>query len=834
MSEIIGTAQLDLGFNYKAFENQLNGIANRTEKMVGGAFKKLGGIIAGAFVVDKLFNFGKASIGLASDLEEVQNVVDVVFESMSQDVNNFAKNALEAYGMSELSAKRFTSTMGAMLKSSDITGKQMLDMSKGITALTGDMASFYNLNHEETFRKIRSGLSGEVEPLRQLGINMSVANMEAFAMSKGIKKAWGSMTQAEQTLLRYNYLMSVTGDAQGDFARTSGSWANQTQILSEQWKSFQATMGAGFINVLTPVIQQLNILIKQLQVAANYFRAFTEAITGVQKDSSQASKSTMGVGVSAVSAAKDVKKAGKAIIGSLMGFDELNNLTEKTSENMDDMSEGMADIAIPDLGGMNGIDPVDIGIDPTTFDPFLSVLDTIRSKAIELGQFLVNTFGPPLQTALNSVVPELLKWKDTLANAFSGIGSLWAPLKDWFITEMIPVWQKGIVLAGHILSGLLDSSRKVFEGIKNAAMPVLEWFVNDGLSLLTDFKTQCLNLYKTIFDVAKSIFDTLWSGAIQPGLMVVSHMIVGLLDSLKGFWDKFGADIFAGVNQAFLNLQGLFMSLWGYLQPVVQNLLDELTWLWDKHLKGVVDEVLNFVGKLATGALEIYNKFVVPIAQWLIKELGPVFQEVFTIIGDVLGTALGIIADVVKGIIKALGGIIDFLVGVFTGNWEKAWEGVKNIFGGIFDAIIGILKGAVNLIIDGINSLIRGLNKIKVPEIDIPGMGKVGGFGFNIAQIPKLARGGIIDEPTLAMVGEKRKKEAVVPLEDTSFVDAIASAVATAVLQAMQLSQSNNNNNNNQQSEAVMQLDGIQIARLILPYIRNELNRTGVRLEGSL
>ena len=172
--------------------------------------------------VKAIVGFGKSCIDLGSDLTEVQNVVDVTFGTMNKQVDKFAKGAIKQFGLSETAAKRYTSTMGSMLKSMGLTTEQAYDMSTTMTGLTGDMASFYNLDAETAFEKIRSGISGETEPLKQLGINMSVANLEAYALAQGITTSYNSMTQAEQAMLRYNYLLDATADAQGDFARTSG------------------------------------------------------------------------------------------------------------------------------------------------------------------------------------------------------------------------------------------------------------------------------------------------------------------------------------------------------------------------------------------------------------------------------------------------------------------------------------------------------------------------------------------------------------------------------------------------------------------------------------
>ncbi len=159
--------------------------------------------------------FAKKGLALASDLQEVQNIVDVTFgEQGSKMIDSWAKDAAKSFGMSELQAKQFNGTMGAMLKSMGLSEDQVLDMSQSIAGLSGDFASFYNLDSEEAFAKIRAGISGETEPLKQLGINMSVANLEAYALSQGITESYNSMTQAEQALLRYNYLMRASADAQ--------------------------------------------------------------------------------------------------------------------------------------------------------------------------------------------------------------------------------------------------------------------------------------------------------------------------------------------------------------------------------------------------------------------------------------------------------------------------------------------------------------------------------------------------------------------------------------------------------------------------------------------
>lgn len=764
-----GRIDLDLGVNYRQFNRQLMGISNNAESMVGSKFSKLGKLIGVAFAVGAIVNFGKKSMELASNLNEVQNVVDVTFGGMRGQINDFAKDALFSFGMSELSAKKFTSTIGAMMKSSKITGQQLVDMSEGVTALAGDMASFYNLSQEDAFTKISAGLAGETEPLRRLGVNMTVANLEAYALSKGITKSYQAMTQAEQTLLRYNFLMNATSDAQGDFARTSGSWANQVRLMSEQWKIFSGTMGQGFINMLAPILRGLNWLIQRLQIAAQYFRAFTELVFGAQNVTSTTAASTDDMTDAVGGAGKATKKAGKDVKSSLASFDEINTLATQTADSMDGIAEGAGAV---DLGQGN----VAVGVDTTGVDQF-------KSKIIELGA--------------------------DIQRVASYFGIAFAP---------------GIELAKGIFDGFRTSATKVFNDIKLAALPIFNWFATEGVSLFSSYTSGVMLVLQGLLDSIKLKFDTVWDTAVRPGLDLLSSMILDTLNIIKGFWDKWGGDIIAGITTAIDNVKILFLEMWTYVQPIVQTFLDTLSWLWDNHFKGVLTGITDLVGKLITGALDIYNKFIVPVTGWLLKTFGPIIKEVFQTAIEVIGTLLATVLDIAAGILKSLGGIIDFIVGIFTGDWKKAWGGVKDVFSGIIDSIVAVFKGGINLIIDAVNFMVRQLNKIK---FDVPSWVPILGgktWGFSIPAIPKLAEGGIAYAPTLAMVGDNKNSN--VDPEVISPLSKLQDMVANAVIAAMQAAGAMSNKQSTT-GDIIFQVDGVTFARIFGPFLDRENQRVG-------
>lgn len=217
-------------------------------------------------------------------MAEVQNVVDVTFPNMTAKVDEFAKSAAQSFGLSETMAKQYTGTFGAMAKAFGFTEKQAYDMGSTLTGLAGDVASFYNLSQDEAYTKIKSVFTGETESLKDLGVVMTQTALDSYALANGFGKTTSKMTEAEKVALRYAFVQDQLSAAQGDFARTSGSWANQVRILQLQFDSLKATIGQGLINLFTPIIKAVNTLIGRLATLANAFKSFTELITG-QKSS---------------------------------------------------------------------------------------------------------------------------------------------------------------------------------------------------------------------------------------------------------------------------------------------------------------------------------------------------------------------------------------------------------------------------------------------------------------------------------------------------------------------------------------------------------------------
>ena len=239
--------------------------AKESTNNIGNSFSGMLKTIAAGFSAAKigkaLLDLGKEAVQAASDLREVQNVVDTTFgEAGAAKIEAWAKKAGTQFGLTETQAKRFTSTLGAMMKSSGMAGDEIVTMSTDLAGLAADMSSYYNLDFDTAFQKIRSGISGETEPLKQLGINMSVANLEAFALQQGLQKTFSQMSQGEQTMLRYQYLMQATADAQGDFAKTSDGYANGMRSLETEIASLKTNLGENLLPAVQWAVGELNSL----------------------------------------------------------------------------------------------------------------------------------------------------------------------------------------------------------------------------------------------------------------------------------------------------------------------------------------------------------------------------------------------------------------------------------------------------------------------------------------------------------------------------------------------------------------------------------------------
>ena len=286
--------------------------------------------VIGVGLTAGLYKVGKASLDAASDLQEIQNVVDVAFKDMSYKIEEFTKICIEHFGMSQLSAKQTAGSFMAMGASIGLTKEAASDMAVELTGLTGDFASFYNISQQYAKVALSAVYTGETETLKRYGIILTEANLQEYALTQGITKKVKAMNAEEKTLLRYNYIMQATENMHGDFERTQESWANTLRVLKERWTQLLSVVGAGTIQVIQPFIRMISEATSKLIGLFQYIND----LLGIE-----ASLDTAEVSQDMEELSDSVEEAGETIKHQLGSFDKLNNLITTTNKANDDTSD---------------------------------------------------------------------------------------------------------------------------------------------------------------------------------------------------------------------------------------------------------------------------------------------------------------------------------------------------------------------------------------------------------------------------------------------------------------------------------------------------------------
>lgn len=696
------------------------GSASGSISTVNFSLKNLIQTAIGFKAVQAFGQFTKDAITLGSDITEAENVIDVSFGKLKYKAYDFASTASKQFGVSELAAKRYTGTIMAMLKSSGVAQNAASDMSVALAGLAGDIASFYNIDTDTAFYKIRAGISGEIEPLKQLGINMSVANMSAYALANGITKSWTSMTQAEQATLRYNYLMSVTKDAQGDFARTAGTWANQVRLLKLNIQSLSAVMGQGIIAAVLPAIKALNALMSRLMQAANMFRNFMYVLMG--KKIKGATKGVVndlgGVGDSATDlsglgsagndASKGMNKASKAAKElkktlSVLPFDELNQLNDN-KQSGDTGSGGGAGGSgsgggvgggIGGLGDLSGLEDEDYET------PISHWASRIRKAFLDnnwygVGREIANMLNAGLQLAYDA-----LDWKNV------------GPKITSFTTKFT-----------QAINGFLDNfdfkllGKVVGAGITDVVRAFNQIASPDGG---INFKTLGTGIAESLKGMIQEIPWTELGNALGNYFMISWRILNGFLNQLAAT-DNTGLTGFQQIGVALGKaVNGMFQSI--DFATIADTFAVGINGVFS--ILGKINETVHW-SDIAANISHGINTFITgvnweengQILSTFVKNLLGVFSQVaqntdWAGLGRGIGTFLssidwsGIFGEVFTTIKTILGGLISGLGTTIEGKFIIAFGAIKLVTA--VDKIVSPILSAFGLIpkeVDGSSSLL--------------------------------------------------------------------------------------------------------------------------------
>jgi phage-related protein len=718
-------------------------------------FNRLGRVAASALSFSGLVKLGKVATESASDLQEVQNIVDVTFGDMEKKVEDFASTSIEKFGMSELSAKQTAGSFMAMGNAMGFARKDAANMSLQLTALTGDFASFYNISQDYARVALSAVYTGETETLKRYGIILTEANLQQYALSQGITTSVKAMSAQEKTLLRYNYILQATKDMQGDFSRTQDNWANQVRVLKENWTRFMIVLGSGLIAVLQPMIKVLNAIIERLIAFSKTIGSILGKIFGIKPAVTQQTNAFDGMAESAGAAsdaqddlAKSTKNVGKAAKNALSPLDELNIITQDSASGGAGGAGGGAGVAdfpiddyVNDVGMVDKLkDKLKTDIDDlyglgqylsfTLYDMLKNIdWDKIYAGAMNFGtglaEFLNGLFQPvtfyqvgrTIANSLNTAIYASLAFTDEFDFANFG-NSLAGGVNGFFenfdfgsLAESIDGWVQGIYTAiVNFVQGV--EWDKVWDGAKE----FLTHLDLKTVSIIIDVLT-IASVGKLVLGVVPALIAKQLATAIATE-WAAGGGLLGLAESFSLFAggaatslvESVGA-VFGPVMAFFTTVAGIASIIGGAVLAVVNffaMLKDGFSWLNEAFM--IIGIALAAIGAIILGAPALIAGVVAGIvalvatAVVVIKDhwdaIAKFFKAVWEGFIDIVQAVFDWIVDKVKR-------DIDVLITFFKllGEGAKAtWEAIKLACKIVWNAIVDIVKTAIDILVGAVRT----------------------------------------------------------------------------------------------------------------------------------
>lgn len=500
-----------------------------------------------------------------------------------------------------------------------------------------------------------------------------------------------------RNLLGLQLMISLVGQGVRKMAQGFVNSLKTNKQFSSSLDQIKSNLATAFQPIFQAILPAVNAMMSAISKATAYLAGFVSMLFGKSVSASNESAKAMS------QAAAGVNEYGSAVENAqkiTAGFDQLNDITE-------DSGSGSGS------GAKNQISPVNI--DDAELTGIKSFMDKVKS-------IVEQTFNAsPVKAFTNLVVTYFTQMYASIVRIGGAIGS-----------NLVSIWQAMLPNISVALSNISVLWTTVFNDL---ALYVTTWvpLMTEQIVLLID------NIFQTF----------------EPFFVLISKMWADWTGTILELWNKYGQRILDGIGEFITGVMDTFNKIWTHIiDPIVKPAIEFLSDIWENHLKDIIFQIGDFIGNAIARGLELYNKFIKPIIDWLVINLGPAFTTVFNLIGGTVGGVMKgmliTVSEIIGSIRKIFDGLMTFLEGVFTGDWGKVWQGMSDIFGGIFDGLKAIFKAPINWIIEGINGFIRGLNKVKIPDW-VPG---IGGKGFNIQPLVPLANGGVLTQPTPMLGGE--------------------------------------------------------------------------------
>ncbi len=824
-----GQIGIDLILNSTSFKKSLNNIqtqannagskiakslsgvqsqANSVGSKVSNSFSKIAKVVGTAFSVAMITRFSKECVSAANIQTEAETKLTTVMrQRMSasnkaiSSVKNYASALQETGVVGDEVQLAGAQQLSTFLKTDDALKKLMPAMNNlavqqnGVNVTSESMVNIGNL--------MGKVMQGQTSALTRVGITFSDAQAQVLK--------YGNEEQ------RAAMLSQVITDNVGNMNKAlANTPAGRIQQLKNSFGDMQETLGRGLNNVFSPMLGFLTKIVTKLSQVASGFENLTKKIFG-DSNSEQSSAGMNNLSTGADNATTSVDNNTKAINNnakakkkaerSLANFDKLNVLTKtdsntSSSNNTSSTATGGNTPSKKKPNSNNKTNPkfnfsklykesglenffskVQRGIDKVDWSAIGNNCENIFKKSIPIAKAYLGQVQNVSKSALGAVgsfVGGIVQVGGKQLQTLTGGISKWLTNDQGKIIGFINTIGTHFSNGFDNLSTFFERAFDLLGDSIDRVRPTMENAISDLLSGITDLAGGVGTIVSDSFEIATeklvewveqdsetigTFFDNIQL-QIADVLSLVGTVFSDIGTFLSEWWESDGSSVFSNICDMFTNIGTTLMNVYNeWIKPAWDAIVDIFQSAWDDCLKPIFEKAVSYFGKLGDCISAIWNNFLSPIVNFLVKTFGPVFTNIFNAIGGVFKTVFTVIGDVVGGILDALGGLLDFITGIFTGDWEKAWNGIKEFFKGIWDGIWGIIKGVINLIIDGINMLWTGIYNAVSAIVNAVGgiagaIGDVFGQDWNFSMpekaplIPKLAKGGLVKAPTLAVVGD--------------------------------------------------------------------------------
>lgn len=814
----VGEIGLNLVLNKQGFSKSLNAVqeqANSVSNNMKSSLKKLGSAIVAAFSVAAIKQFGQQCIESAAEVNAANSQFEQTFGSMQSQAESAIATVSKNSGILKTRLQGVGTSIYAFAKTTGMDSADALNMMQEALQVTADSAAYYDRSLEDTAESLKSFLKGNFENDAALGLSCTETTRNTAA-NKLYGKSFTELSESQKqlTLLEMVKDANKLSGALGQASRESDGWENVTGNLKESWNQLLAVIGKPILQVATNIVQKLSsAIVKLTEYAKGAINALSKLFNWDGDDTansiSAAASSAENLTDEAESGSnslESVADSAEKAKNSVAGFDKLNVITKSDSGGSDASTRdtasssgtSVANTVVKDTNsgvsgafknlyeksgfkgfvqnvqkGINKVDWSSISknckiifdnVKPIAKKSFEKIQQVSAAKLKAVGSAfgaVATIGGKSFQTISGGVAKWISKDKDKIIGFVDTIGDNMTDgynnLSTFFdnfgtlagnaIDNVRPQMEESI---SNLLSGLTTFAGSVGEVISGAfsiaTESLVEWTENDGATI-TEFLENLQLQFADVFNLVGQIFGDI--GTI-----------------ISEWWNGSGQEIFQNVCDMFLNIGTTLMNVYNqWIKPAWDFIVAIVRSAWENWLKPVFEGAINFFGKVADCVSTVWNNFLSPLVNWLVSFLGPKIQNVFNAVKRVFDNVFTFIGGLVNSILKTFGGLIDFITGVFSGDWKKAWQGIHDFFKGIWDGIGAVFKFIVNAIIDGINSLWTGIYNFVSGVIDAIG-GIAGAIGSIIGQdwsfsmpenpplIPRLATGGLVKAPTLAVVGD--------------------------------------------------------------------------------